>query len=188
MTTYVALLRGINVGKAKRVSMRDLVALLDGLGYADVRTVLQSGNAVFTTGGRRSPARIADDVRRAVDAKLGLDVAVLVRTGPELATAVSECRLAAPDRDPSRLLVAFLSARPDATALAGLKEVVDAGVGEEELQLGDRVAYLWCPAGILKSRLPGLVDGGLGVQVTARNWRTVTRLAKLAAAPEPPAA
>jgi len=174
MATYIALLRGINVGKNKRIAMSGLRELLTDLGYADVRTLLQSGNAVFTST-RRSGDAVAAEIEQAITADLGMDVPVVVRTAKELTSAVQANPLAADDRDPSRLLVLFLSSAPRNAAVP-----TPADMGSEEWHVGEREVYLWCPDGVLKSALaPLFTDRQLGVVVTARNWRTVCKLAEM---------
>lgn len=174
MPTYVALLRGINVGRNKRIAMARLRELLSGLDYDEVRTLLQSGNAVFTST-RCSADAVAAEIEQAITAELGMQVAVLIRTAAQLNAAVQANPLAAEDRDPSRLLVLFLSGVP---AKSALPEPGD--VAPEEWHVGAREIYLWCPDGVLESALvPLLTDKQLGVHVTMRNWRTVCKLAEL---------
>ncbi len=173
MATYVALLRGINVGRHKRIAMARLRELLTALGYADVRTLLQSGNAVFTST-RRSADAVAAEIENAIMDELRMDVAVLVRTAAQFIAAVDANPLAAQDRDPSRLLVLFLSGVPKTSAIPAPGDVAP-----EEWHVGSREIYLWCPAGILESALVPLFDDSqLGVRVTARNWRTVRRISE----------
>lgn len=173
----VALLRGINVGRAKRVAMADLRALVEGLGYGDVRTLLNSGNVVFTV----PPARRADAgarIEQALAGTLGVSSRVTVLTARELATVLEENPFADADA-PSRLLVAFLRNPPDRRRLTPL---LDQQWGADRLGVGTRVAFLWCPDGILASRLLESVGRALGDAVTMRNWATVTKLDSLASA------
>jgi uncharacterized protein (DUF1697 family) len=176
-TRNVALLRGVNLGARNKVAMSDLRKLLAGLGFADVQTYVQSGNAVFTSAGRR-PAGLARDIEKAIAAELGLDVKVLVRTGAELRAAIDANPL--PAREPANFLFAhFLSERPEASALAA---VDPDGYAPEEFAVGDRVVYVWCPNGMQKAKLThNFWERRLKVVVTARNWNTVTRLADMAA-------
>ena len=178
----VALLRGINVGKAKRVSMAELRALVEGLGYADVSTLLNSGNIVFTARGaaaRTSAARI----EKAIAREVGFTSRVTVLTAAELAAAVAENPLAEACTDPSRLLVAVLADPADRKKLEPLTKQ---DWTPEVLALGSRVAYIWCPEGILVSRLLEAVGRPLGDAVTTRNWATLIKLHALAgAAPKP---
>ncbi len=163
---HVALLRGVNVGSARRVAMPALRTELERRGAQDVRTYLQSGNAVFT-GGEDDPAGL---VREAL-AALGVDGDVLVREGPDLAALVA--RNPWPERvdEPTKLNVGFLSAPGEGT-------VTRAGP-EEEVRFDGSEVWLWYGAGQGRSRLA--LDVGDRI-VTVRNWRTVTALAELAAA------
>ena len=108
MTTYIALLRGINVGKAKRIAMADLRALLEGLGHTDVATLLNSGNVVFKVARKGAPRKLAADISAAIAMRLGIEVPVIVVSATELALIVRENPFALAD-DPSRLLVAFVA-------------------------------------------------------------------------------
>lgn len=171
----VALIRGINVGRAKRVAMADLRALVEGLGYGGVRTLLNSGNVVFTAG--TAPAKSAARIEAALAGEVGVTARVIVLTAAELEVAIAENPLLDAAGDPSRLLVAFLASGADRPRLETLAREDWA---PETLALGTRAAYLWCPRGIAESRLFEAVGRALGGAVTTRNWATVTRLHTLA--------
>ena len=175
-TARVALLRGINVGKAKRIAMADLKTLVERLGYGDVRTLLNSGNVVFTAPGGKT-ADDAAKIEKAIEAKLGLTSKVTVLTGKEVADAVKENPLAKVATNPSLLLV-FVPR--DAKSLATLKPLVAQRWAPEALALGTRVAYVWCPNGSIDSRVAAAVNKTLGDAVTARNIATMSKLAALA--------
>jgi uncharacterized protein (DUF1697 family) len=172
----VALLRGINVGRAKRVAMADLRALVEGLGYSDVRTLLNSGNVVYTAP-RTPPRTAADRIEKALAADLGVSARVTVVNARDLATVVAENPLLEVAGDPSRFLVAFLREPADRQKLEPLRKQDWA---PEALALGKGVAYLWCAEGILASRLAEAVGRLLGDAVTTRNWATVQKLDALA--------
>lgn len=172
---YVALLRGINVGRAKRVAMADLRMLVEGLGFTEVRTLLNSGNVVFT-GGAREPSSIAGAMEEAMGAKLGVDARVTVLTGAELASAAEGNPLRKVATDDARLLVAFLRVPAQR---ARLQPLAREDWSPEAFALGSRAAYLWCAEGILKSPLAQSVGRLLGEDVTTRNWATVTKLRAL---------
>jgi uncharacterized protein (DUF1697 family) len=174
-TKLVALLRGINVGKAKRVAMADLRALVESLGFSDVRTLLNSGNVVFTAPGP-VPRDAAARIEKALPARLGVPARVTVLTAAELATAVRGNPLLDVAVDHSRLLVAVLNSPTDRRHL---KALVDQDWEPEAFATGPRVAYLWCPSGILESKLLAAVGRALGDAVTTRNWATVMKLHKL---------
>ncbi|HEV8357780.1 MAG TPA: DUF1697 domain-containing protein [Gemmatimonadales bacterium] len=168
----VALIRGINVGRAKRVAMADLRALVTELGYRDVSTLLNSGNVVFTVpgAGRGDPAA---RIERAMSDRLGVTARVLVLTAAEVAAIMAGNPLGRVAADPSRLLVTVLANPADRARLVPLTR---RDWAPEALGLGGRVAYLWCPVGILKSPVAEAVGGVLGDRATARNWATMTKL------------
>lgn len=172
MTRFVALFRGINVGKAKRIAMADLRALLESLGYSDVRTLLNSGNAVF--GGPAGPgARQAQRIRAAVARELGVDALVIVKSATEFGAIVAGNKIAHLATDPSRLLVAVTQ---EAAALAPLDALARADWGDEAVHVGKHAAYLWCPHGILASQAGTALLKGLAESGTTRNWATVGKL------------
>ncbi|MGH7730763.1 MAG: DUF1697 domain-containing protein [Candidatus Eiseniibacteriota bacterium] len=174
--THVALLRGINVGRAKRVAMADLRALVEGLGYRDVRTLLNSGNVIFTV---PPPAKgdPAARIERAIETRLGLASRVTVLTSDELAAVVARNPLSKVAKDPSRLQVAVPRERADRARLLPLTR---RDWAPESLALGPRVALLWCPKGMIKSPLAEAVARAMGDAVTTRNWATMTKLHALA--------
>jgi uncharacterized protein (DUF1697 family) len=173
--SYVALIRGINVGRANRVAMADLRALLSDLGYLDVRTLLNSGNAAFSAPGKTA-AGVAASIQHGLGARLHVEARVVAVSAVDLAAAIAENPF--PDRvdEPSRLVVAFLS---DPSDRARLLPLAGQDWAPEALALGARVAYLWCPAGIATSHVSRAVGLALGDVVTARNWSTVLKLATL---------
>ncbi|MGO8956240.1 MAG: DUF1697 domain-containing protein [Streptosporangiaceae bacterium] len=173
---YAAFLRGINVGGHNKVPMAELRALLTELGYADLATHLQSGNAVFSSAA--PAAELEQQIGDAVAARLGVNCAIMVRTGAELAAAVTGSPLGAEPENPSRYFVAFLSAQPAAAVLGALEGV---SFEPDALWVYGREAYLWCPAGAGDTKLTNAaLEKRLGVAATARNWTTVTKLATMA--------
>lgn len=175
MPRFVALLRGINVGKAKRVPMADLRKLLAALGYRNVETLLNSGNAVFESPAR-SVATHATRIRAAIANAMQVDVPVIVKSARELAAIQAENSLTSVDADPSRLLVAFAA---NATDLRSIAVVTPLIAPPEQFQLGRHAACLWCPNGILKSRATAALLGKAGRAVTTRNWATVAKISAL---------
>lgn len=168
----VAFVRGINVGRAKRVAMADLRRLIEELGFTDVRTVLNSGNLVFTAP-RVAPAAAAARIEKALAAQLGLSARVTALTAAELGKALAENPLLGMAANPSRLLVAVLS---DPADRGRLKPLLRQDWAPEALAVGARVAYVWCPEGQLDSRVFASVSRELGDAVTSRNWATMTKL------------
>ncbi len=170
----VALLRGINVGRNKRVAMADLRELLRELGYTDVQTILQSGNAVFSCrSGLVSSA--ASTIERTIADDLAVQCSVIVRTAAEIEATIAADPFGAVATDGSRYLIGFLSA--DAVpAAAGYIRAID--VPPDRIILVGREVHLWCPTGVLDSPLAGLGwEKALGVPVTVRNQNTVGMIA-----------
>jgi uncharacterized protein (DUF1697 family) len=172
----IALLRGINVGKHRRVGMGPLRELLTELGYGDVQTHLQSGNVLLTS--RRTGARLERDLERQIEDGLGVDPLVVVRTRDELADVVARDPFGREAGDPKRYLVTFLSAAPDAGVVRGYD---DLDIAPERVHFSGREVYSWHPDGLQRSKLAAaLNDKRLGVTATNRNWNTVTKLLELA--------
>jgi uncharacterized protein (DUF1697 family) len=172
---YAAFLRGINLGQHNRIAMRDLTALLTELGYTDITTILQSGNAAFAVPGKHTTASIAGHIAGTISDRLGLDVPVQVRTGAELASIVAGNPIREAEAEPARLNVVFLDA-----PVSSLGPVRPDEFPHEDIRLGDRVLYVWYHQGVGVSKLtPVVLERRLKVGTTTRNWNTVTKLADL---------
>ena len=171
----VALLRGINVGRAKRVAMADLRALLESLGYRNVRTLLNSGNAVFDAPAK-ARAGHAPRIQAAVLARLAVDARVIVKSADEFAAVVAGNPLLGRATDPSRLLVALTDGP---ARLPGLADLVAMDWSPDALAIAPHAAYLWCAQGVLESKLAQAVGRRLGDAATTRNWATVEKLQAL---------
>jgi len=172
MSRYVALFRGINVGKAKRIAMADLRELLEGLGYTNVQTLLNSGNAVFS-GRAGTPSKMAARIRAAVADELGVDAQVIVKSGQDIAAIFSGNKLGKIATDPSRLLVAMAG---DEKALAALATLARQDWGEERVHVGTHAAYIWCAQGILESPALAALLRAIGATGTTRNWATLGKI------------
>lgn len=173
MTTYIALLRGINVGGNRKIRMADLSALLVEAGCGDVTTYIQSGNAVFTHPSR-SPTKLTGDLEDRIAAAHGFDVPVVLRTAAEWVDVIA--RNPYPDVEPTLLHACFFAGRPDAAAL----EKVDRAKFEPEtFTVSGREIYLHLPNGMGRSKLTVGMNKVLA-PATARNWRTVEKLHELA--------
>jgi len=174
---FVALLRGINLGKRRRVAMADLRSLLTEAGYGGVTTHLQSGNVVLATD-ERATGRVERSIEEALQGGLGMEIDVMVRTARKLATITASNPFIDRGSDPTTLYVSFLKSRPAAAtkrALAGLD------FGRDGFELRDAELYLCYPDGLGRSKMSGALDRTLDVPGTVRKWSVVTRLAELAA-------
>jgi uncharacterized protein (DUF1697 family) len=167
----VALLRGVNiVGQSTRVSMSDLRKLFEGLGFRDVRTLLNSGNVIFSVGSKSGD--VLGRIEKALAARLGRTSPVIVLTGDEVVAAVEDNPLG-DVANPSWLLVVVLKSPADG---ARLKPLAKQRWAPEQLAVGKRVAYLWCAKGVADSPLWTAVDRALDKTGTARNIATMTKL------------
>lgn len=171
----VALLRGINVGKAKRVAMADLRALVEGLGYRDVATLLASGNVAFTAAGGTA-IDAARRIEAAIEKRLKITSRVVGFSADELAAIVEGNPFAKIATEPSRLLVALWN---DPAVPKRLAEIARTAPAEERFEVTARAAYLWCPEGILKSAVGEALLVRAGDGVTTRNVATLGKLLAL---------
>ncbi|NVD98909.1 DUF1697 domain-containing protein [Massilia sp. BJB1822] len=171
----IALLRGINVGRAKRVAMADLRKLLGDLGFSDVRTLQNSGNVVFSAS--QAPREVATRMEEALVLKLGVGARVTVLDAEQLDAIVEENSLQAQADDPARLLVAVLNQPADR---ARLEPLLRQDWQPEAFALGRWAAYIWCADGVLASRAAAAMGKILGDAVTTRNWGTISKLHALA--------
>ena len=172
MPRYVALFRGINVGNAKRIAMADLRKVLESLGYKDVETLLNSGNAVFE-GATEPEAKHAQRIRDAVRKKLGVDALVVVKSAKDVAAVIAGNKLGGVATNPSLLLVALTN---DDNGWKVLESLAGAAGMAGVVHLGKHALYAWCPEGTLKSKagvalLTKLADSG-----TTRNWATLEKI------------
>jgi uncharacterized protein (DUF1697 family) len=177
MTRQIVLLRGINLGPHRRVSMPVLRDVLGSAGFDDVRTYVQSGNVVLASDA--SPDELARQCERLITDAFGFDVDVVARTRDELAEVVGRNPLREVAVNPKRYQVSFLSGEPDPDGVAKLAALA---IEPERFVALGRELYTWHPDGVARSRLSTQLAAqrGLGVTATARNWTTVTNLLAMA--------
>ena len=179
LNTYVALLRGINVGGRNKIAMKDLHASFVALGHGEVATYIQSGNVVF-----RSASKVASKLGAAIEAEVskrfGLKIGVLVRTPSDFDVLIKGNPYLAPGRESSKTMVMFLDDVPTSDAIAGLDPHRSP---PDEFVVRGREIYLYCPNGFGRSKLSiDYFERRLRTRATARNWNTVVKLADLMAA------
>jgi len=175
MTTWIVLLRGVNVGGHRKVPMADLRRLLDAAGYGRVRTYIQSGNVVLDAEIEHDD-QLARELAAAIEAEFGFDVAVTVRTREEWADLLATDPFAG--AGPADRHVVFLPEPPDASAYA---EVDPAAYAPDRFAVIGRELHLFLPDGMGRSRLPAVLDRATGRAGTSRNWRSVMALGELVA-------
>ena len=185
MTTRIALMRAVNVAGRGMVAMSDLRAALEALGFTEVRTLLQSGNAVFRASGTGAP-----ELERRIEAELlkrsRIETEVFVRSAAQWQAMIARNPFAdEATRDPSHL-VAMVAKRPvSKKAVAALRAASAAAGGRERVAESGGQVYVYFPDGIGRSRVTtALVERALGTRVTGRNWNTVLKLAAAASKAE----
>ena len=176
MAIYVALLRSVNVAGHGRISMDQLRASFESLGFADVATYIQTGNVVFST-----PVRTAGTLVEAIEGRLdevfGVAPAVILRSAAQIRAVENGSPYAAQGMDPTRHHVTFLAAQPDAVALARFDPPPS---GHDELVVDGREVYVHTPDGYGRTKYSGaFLERRLGVLSTTRNWNTVTKLSAM---------
>jgi len=175
--TRIALLRAVNVG-GRTVAMADLRGLLGHLGFADPRSLLQSGNLVFDAG-RQTGSALERMLEKEAARALNLHTDFLVRTATEWKSVIAHNPFREDaERDPSHLVLLALKSAPTKDAFNKLRAAI---TGPERAHLDGRNAYIVYPAGIGRSRLTlALIERKLATRGTARNWNTVMKLAVMA--------
>jgi uncharacterized protein (DUF1697 family) len=175
--TFVALLRGINVGGHKQVAMSEVRDVVAAAGFSDGRTLLQSGNVVFRARPRQN-AELERVLETGLEQRVGGHIDFFVRTADEWQAVVAQNPFTKEARgDPGRLVALFLKAAPDRKNVTALQNAI---VGPEIVRAAGRHAYIIYPDGIGRSRLThALIERKLGTRATGRNWNTVLRLAAL---------
>ena len=178
MKTYIALFRGINVGGKHALPMKELIAILEGLGAQTIKTYIQSGNAVFTSQ-EQHPLQLSQKIRAEIKQRRGFEPHVLLLELTDLERVMKQNPFPEAETDPKALHVSFLLSaptNPNLKALEGLKKA------SERFELIDRVFYLHAPEGVGRSKLAATAEKLLGAPMTDRNWRTVCALWDIAQA------
>jgi uncharacterized protein (DUF1697 family) len=175
MPALVVLLRGVNVGKAKRLPMAEFRALLLQLGCDQATTLLNSGNAVVLAPGI-SPQRLATQLAAAIIERFGFTVPVVVKSAEEFMRIIAANELASGAGDHSRLLVALAQ---NATGLSSLRALASLVEPPERLLHGEHAVYLDCAGALLESKAGAALLGRLGQAATTRNWATMQKLQAL---------
>lgn len=170
MNTYIALLRGL--GGKNTLPMKGLVELMEGMGLRNVRTYIQSGNAIFQSEGMDT-SELSEGIRTAIESSYGFAPQVIILTPDELRRAVASNPYREAEAEPKTLHLIFLASTPEDPDLSGLERLRK---DSERFTLKGRVFYFHAPEGVGRSRLFARIEKSLGVVGTARNWRTVWKI------------
>ncbi|ALC88823.1 hypothetical protein AM500_02670 [Bacillus sp. FJAT-18017] len=175
MTTFIALLRGINASGHNIIRMAELKALFEELGFESVKTYIQSGNVLFLANG--GAKELAVKIEKAIAERFGLAVPVVIRTAEEFDSVIANSPYPPESLAEGELIhVAFLSDIPSSEAIKRLEKYCSE---TEEFTLIGKNIYLLLRKNFHTSKLPPNVMK-LGVHATLRNWRTTVKLAELA--------
>lgn len=175
MPRFAVLLRGVNVGKGNRVPMAEFRLMLEALGHTDVKTLLNSGNAAFSSTSR-SPSKLAADIAAGLQDRFGVTTPVIVKSAAEMRAIVDGNPIVPPEAEHSRFLVAFAMDRARLAELDALRPLLQSG---ERLAVTEHAVYLHCAGGLLESRAGEALLGKTGQGVTTRNWATTLKLCLL---------
>ena len=176
MAVYIALLRGVNVGR-NSLSMDRVRELWSGLGFRNVATYVQSGNVVFEADGSRSECSSA--LEQTLAGETRLPVSIVLRTRSEMKAIIgTNPFLKDPIIDSSKLHVTFLASR---AAKEAVKKLSGLNAGNDRFHASGTEIYLHCPDGYGRSRLSNnALERLLAVRATTRNWNTVKKLYEIA--------
>ena len=179
MAIVISMLRGVNLGKYKRLKMEALRELYESLGLRDVQSYLQSGNIVFRSKST-STAALEKLLEGEAKKRLGLETTFFIRSTAEWHALIAGNPFPREAKsDPARLVALVLKESPHAAAV---KALVAAVRGKESVRVNGNVAYIVYPDGQGTSKLTNtVIESKLGTRGTARNWNTVLKLAALAA-------
>ncbi len=171
MKTYIAFLRGINVGGQKKIKMVDLRELFESLGFQNVQSYIQSGNVVFTSEGEV----FASKIEKAILDSYGWEVPVFVRTPSEIEDVLSQCPF-----DDDKKVKSYFSLLYTVPSQENIEIASQISYPNEEFHISPQCIYFYCSTGYGKAKLSNnWFEKKLGVPATARNYRTLTKILEL---------
>ncbi|HYK77648.1 MAG TPA: DUF1697 domain-containing protein [Daejeonella sp.] len=179
MTTYISMLRGINVSGHKKILMADLKALYENLNFQNVSTYIQSGNVIFHSDENLSDQQFAEKIRSQIFNQYGFEVPVLIRTLSQLQNTLSSNPFLKQEGiDLEKLHVTFLSEKPNPANLTGIQSNIYL---PDEFIISEQEIFLHCPINYGETKLSNkFFESKLKVLATTRNWKTVNKLVEIA--------
>lgn len=178
MTTYISILRGINVSGHKKILMADLKALYEQLRFKNIQTYIQSGNVVFDYTGDKSKLAIAEMIEHSIDKKYKFQVPVIVKQVDDLISTIKNNPFTEEvGADPSRVMVTFLENLPAPENLIKLEGV---DYPPDRFIIDGLNIYIHCPESYGNSKLSNnFFESKLKVRATTRNWKTINKLVEM---------
>jgi len=179
MTTFISILRGINVSGQKKILMADLKSLYDQLGFNDVTTFIQSGNVIFKSKKKGSDQAVAKAIGQAILKKYKFKVPIIIRTAEEMQKVISENPFPKQKGiNIEKLHVTFLAEVPDKAQVISISHL---DFSPDKFIIAGKEVYLYTPGGYGITKLSNnFFENKLKVTATTRNWKTVNKLAELA--------
>lgn len=177
MTTYISILRGINVSGQKLIKMEVLKKMYEKLNFENIQTYVQSGNVVFSANSK-DPKELEKIISSGIESEFGFKVPVIVLKAETLETIVANNPFAKDShKDIAFLHVTFLAEVPSGF---DKESIIEKKHSDEEIEFAEKAVYLYCPNGYGKTKLNNnFIESKLKVQATTRNWKTTTELLKL---------
>jgi uncharacterized protein (DUF1697 family) len=176
MTTFVALFRGINVGGKNSLPMKELVAVLESLGAKNIKTYIQSGNAIFQSS-EKNISRFSNKVCKEIESRFGFSLHVVIFELAEIEKVIANNPFKEAEGIPDTLHLGFLAMAPVNSDLSKLDSIKKSS---ERFYLMDKIFYLHAPEGFGRSKLAVNSEKLIGVPMTFRNWRTLSKIRELA--------
>jgi len=175
LNTFIALFRGINVGGHNKLPMRELVGVLEELGFINIETYIQSGNVVFDCE-ESDVLLLSKKIQEAISKSHGFAPAIILLKAEEMKAAIDANPFREAEDEPKTLHLYFLALQPENIDMDRLESAKKAN---ERYALKGNIFYLLAPDGIGRSKLAANVDKSLGVATTARNWRSVIKIMEM---------
>lgn len=177
MTTYISILRGINVGGHRKILMAELRKMYEQLGFSQVKSYIQSGNMVFKSDKKTSSQELEILIEKSIKETFGHEVPVLIRTSEEWEIAIETNPFLNEESNTNKLFITFLSESPSSE----LKdELSNMDFSPDKLETIDKCVYLYCERKYHETKMThSLIERKLKVKATARNWKTIMKLKEL---------
>jgi uncharacterized protein (DUF1697 family) len=178
MSTFISILRGINVGGHKKILMEDLKKVYEAMGFTEITTYVQSGNVIFKTAQNNSDPLLSDKIENAIKEKYSFHVPVIIRTVDEMRLTISSNPFLQEDGiDSEKLHVTFLDQEPSPTDISAITRY---DFSPDRFRILGKEVYLYCPESYGNTKLSNdFFEKKLHVKATTRNWKTVLRLGEL---------
>ena len=177
MTTYISILRGINVGGHRKIIMAELRKMYELLGFSQIKSYIQSGNVVFKTNQKMSSHELESLLEKSIKETFGHEVPVLIRTSEEWKMAIKTNPFFTKEANTDKLFITFLSQSPS-TALK--EELSSMDFSPDQLKIIDKCVYLYCERKYHETKMThSIIERKLKVKATARNWKTIMKISAL---------